>query len=340
MKKILLIIALIVFGFWWISHDLSPVDAGAQNPVFVKIESGESLSQIAVALNEKGLIRSQFIFKVYARLIGASSKLQAGTFGLKKSQSMSEIIEVIRSGRSEEMLITIPEGYTVADIDRLLASKGLGNPGDIIDCAFRCDFSTFDFLPSSPLTSGEGSGVREVGSRLEGYLFPETYAVNATEYVPKFFLERMLGMFRKKIVLGYADQIKASGHSLAEIVTMASLVEEESRREDERPIVAGILWKRIENKVVLGVDATTRYQAQKKSDALTKSDFEVDSAYNTRRHQGLPPTPIANAGESAFLASLQPESSRYWYYLHDSNGVIHYAVTNDEHNANRARYLR
>ncbi|MDD5055997.1 MAG: endolytic transglycosylase MltG [Candidatus Peribacteraceae bacterium] len=336
MKKFLFFIVLIVLGSWWVSHSLSPVDSTAKTPVFVKIESGESLSRIAQSLNEKGLIRSPFLFKAYAKLAGSSSKLQAGTFGLKKSQSMREIMEAIRSGKSEEMLVTIPEGYTVADIDRLMVEKGFGNPGDIIDCAFRCDFSTFDFLPSK----AAGSAQLGYGSRLEGYLFPETYAVNATEYVPKFFLERMLGTFRKKIVTGYEDQIRESGRTLPEIVTMASLIEEESRRGEERPIVAGILWKRIDNGVVLGVDATTRYQLQKQTDALTKADFETVSAYNTRRNQGLPPSPIANAGESAFLAALKPEESRFWYYLHGPDGVIHYAVTNDEHNANRGRYLR
>lgn len=336
MKKLLFIIVLVALGTWWVSHGLSPVDPEAKTSIFVKIESGESLSKIAATLEEKGLIRSPFMFKTYAKFAKASSKLQAGTFGLKKSQTLSEIMEIIRSGKSEEMMITIPEGLTVAEIDSLMAAKGFGSPGDIIDCAFRCDFSTFDFLPSK----AGGSAQLGYGSRLEGYLFPETYAVNTTEYVPKFFLERMLGTFRKKIVNGFADQILESGRTLPEIVTMASLIEEESRRGEERPIVAGILWKRIDNGVLLGVDATTRYQLQKKTEPLTKADFETVSAYNTRRNQGLPPSPIANAGESAFLAALKPEESRYWYYLHGKDGVIRYAVTNDEHNVNRGRYLR
>lgn len=336
MKKIvyLLIIAGVLFSVW-MKQSLKPVDTSNTKSEAVKIEQGMSLSVIANLLSSRDLIRSPFAFKTYARLTGKAGKLQAGAFAISQSQSVSDIIDVIVSGKTEEFYVTIPEGYTVADIDALLASKGLGQPGDIIDCAFRCDFSTFDFLPAT-----HGSTKEEgIGSRLEGYLFPDTYSVSPADYVPKFFLERMLGNFRQKIVNAYTDDIKTSGRTLKEIVIMSSLVEEESRKDDERATVAGILWKRLDNSVVLGVDATTRYYLKKPTQILTKNDVEAESKYNTRRSGGLPPSAIANAGESAFAATLNPKSSQYWYYLHAPNGTIHYAVTNEEHNQNRARYL-
>lgn len=337
MRRILLIlvIGVLVFGLWF-RHALSPVDASNKKEESFTVQSGESIGVIAAHLEERGLIRSSWSFKWYARVKGVAGKLQAGSFAVSPSASSSEIIEILHSGKTQEFFVTIPEGYTVADIDRLMAAKGLGKPGDIIDCAFRCDFETFDFLPSKAAATRE----RGIGSRLEGYLFPETYSVSPTEYNPKFFLERMLGTFRKKIVTGHATEIAASGKTLHQVVTMASLVEEESRHDEERAQVAGILWKRLENKVVLGVDATTRYVLGKSTDVLTKADVETDSAYNTRRTQGLPPSPIANPGESAITATLNPKESQYWYYLHDNSGVIRYAVTNDEHNMNKAKYLR
>ncbi|HRH94062.1 MAG TPA: endolytic transglycosylase MltG, partial [Candidatus Peribacteria bacterium] len=134
--------------------------------------------------------------------------------------------------------------------------------------------------------------------------------------------------------------LSRSGRTLHQAVTMASLVEEESRHEDERPVVAGILWKREEAGTILGVDATVRYIVGKPSAALTVTDLDTASPYNTRKVAGLPPGPIANPGVSAIVAALQPQASEYWYYLHGTDGMIHYARTNDEHNANKARYLR
>jgi UPF0755 protein len=150
----------------------------------------------------------------------------------------------------------------------------------------------------------------------------------------------MLGTFRKRIIAAHAEEIKAGGKTLADIVTMASLIEKESRYDDERAMVSGILWKRFDAGTLLGVDATVRYRVSKKTEPLTKTDLLIDSAFNTRRIRGLPPSPITNPGESSIMAALQPKDSSYWYYLHGNDGVIRYAVTNDEHNVNKARYLR
>lgn len=336
MKKIFFFGVVVLILGWWVVRAFGAVNSANSTPVLVPIQSGDSVARIAEKLSKAELIHSPFVFKLMAKYSGKAGALQAGTFALNQSLSVSEILDILHSGKSQEAKVTIPEGFTVADIDALMASKGFGNPGDIIDCAFHCDFSSFDFLPSQV----GGSREQGIGSRLEGYLFPETYALSTGEYNPKFFLERMLGEFRTRIVIAHADEIKKSGHTLSDLVIMASLIEEESRHDDERAIVSGILWKRLSSKVVLGVDATTRYGTGKKSSALTKADLEADSSYNTRRKQGLPPTPIANPSESSFIASLKPKESPYWYYLHGSDGVIHYAVTDDEHIINKRRYLK
>ncbi len=170
-------------------------------------------------------------------------------------------------------------------------------------------------------------------------MFPETYFVAVLEYQPKFLLERLLGEFRKRVIAPYDNDIRTSHRTLGQIVTMASLVEEESRHGDERAVVAGILWKRFDAKMALDVDATVRYVLGKR-EALKESDLAINSAYNPRRFVGLPPGPIANPSESSIVAALHPHASDYWYYLHDAQGNIHYARTNEEHNENRARYLR
>lgn len=336
MKKILLLVVILLAVAWWGIRSIGPVDPADTTPILVPIQSGDSVAKIAEKLSSATLIHSPFAFKLVAKYSGKSGQLQAGTFALSQSLSVSEILDVLHTGKSQEAKVTIPEGFTVADIDALMAKKGFGNPGDIIDCAFHCDFGSFDFLPSTSV----GTREQGIGSKLEGYLFPETYALSTGEYHPKYFLERMLGEFRRRIVVAHADAIKKSGKSLADLVIMASLIEEESRHDEERAMVSGILWKRLTNTVVLGVDATTRYGTGKKSSALTKADLEADSPYNTRRKQGLPPTPIASPSESSFVAALEPIASQYWYYLHGRDGVIHYAITDEEHVRNKYKYLR
>ena len=331
-KILVFIVAVALVGFLWYRFALSSVSA-EQDRTVVSIESGMSVSRIADLLEEKNLIRSPFAFRLYVRLHGMQTKLQAGRFVLSEAMSVPDVVEVLRSGKSQEISVTIPEGWTVKDIDTAIARMGLADSGSIIDCAQRCDFSSFDFLPKV-------SGLAARGGKLEGYLYPDTYFADTANFVPKFFLERMLGAFRKNVVDAYVADIKASGHSLHEIVTMASLVEEETRTDAERPIVAGILWKRYDGNIGLGVDAPVRYIVDKPTNAITVSDLETESPYNTRKFRGLPPGPIANPGLKSILAALDPQESPYWYYLHDTKGIIHYAVTNEEHNENRRKYLR
>ncbi|MFH0851581.1 MAG: endolytic transglycosylase MltG [Candidatus Peregrinibacteria bacterium] len=334
MKKLLLfLLSLGIVTYAWYQHELSPF--GGTGAVRVKVEQGMSVARVGALLEERGLIRSLAAFKLYMKLNGAEAGVQAGTFIFRPSMSVEEIVQVLRSGKSEEISLTIPEGWTLEDIDALIAKNGLADSGAVLDCLKRCDFSTFDFLPSTSLKE-----LAPRGGRLEGYVFPETYFVNEVEFVPKFFLERLLGTFRARVIQEHKDEIAASGYSLHEIITMASLVEAETRTDQERPIVAGILWKRLGAGMPLGVDATVRYILEKSTEPITLADLETKSPYNTRKFKGLPPGPIESPGMTSILAALKPQDSPYWYYLHDSKGIIHYAVTNDEHNENRRRYLR
>jgi UPF0755 protein len=337
MRKIVSLIVLLacIWLGWrlWYGHALTPLDADSTERISVTIPSGASSADIAEMLDEKHVIRSSSAFLRYARKNDKAASLQAGTFVLQPSMSVEDIVDALTSGVTQEQSVTIPEGYTVKDIDALLAEKGLITAGDITGCANTCDFSSFDFLPS-------GQGQAQRGGKLEGYLYPDTYFVDASDFVPKFFLERMLGTFRTKVVNGYADDVAASDRSLHEIVTMASLIEEETRHDSERAIVSGILWKRFDENAGLYVDASNRYILDKPTGTITASDLDLDSPYNLRKYRGLPPGPIANAGLESIKAALHPEASPYYYYLHGSDGQIHYAVTNDEHNANRAKYLR
>lgn len=331
-----LLIVLIVIGcsaVFWYFNALSPLDVRSQDRHTIKIETGLSVQQIADLLYERGVIKSPFAFTTYVRQKRKAGSLQAGKFVLRPSMAVEEIVEVLQSGKVDESIITIPEGYTVRQIDTLMAQSGFSATGEILRCAQECDFSSFTFLPYV-------SGLAERGGKVEGYLYPDTFFVSKEDFHPKFFLERLLTTYRKKTVEPYESVIEESGRSLHELVTMASLIEEETLTDEERPIVSGILWKRYDDGRGLGVDATVRYILDKPTDAITVADLNTNSPYNTRKFRGLPPGPIANAGIKSFIASLYPQESRYWYYLHGKDGEIRYAVTNEEHNINRNLYIR
>lgn len=331
MKKLIVIVIIVLALIFWYKLQLRPADAASDTRTRVTVTQGMSKGEIAALLDGKGLIRSPFFFKIYTTI--HRSNLQAGTFFPRASMTVQEIVDVLSGGKAEEMSLTIPEGYTVEDLDALIAKYDLADAGAISECARTCDFSSFTFLPTNP-------DLAKRGGKVEGYLYPDTYFIVVNDFSAKEFLERLIATFESRIVKDLDADIKKSGRPLHEIVTMASLIEEETRKADERPVVAGILWKRYDAKMGLGVDAAVRYIIDKPTDAITSADLDTDSPYNLRKFRGLPPGPIANPSLSSIKAALTPVESPYWYYLHGKDGQIRYAVTNEEHNQNRSRYLQ
>ena len=337
MKLILRIVGtflvLFLLTFAWYRFSLAPVNSSDTTRTSVTIPKGSSVKQIAKTLKDQGLIRSSLAFVTYVRTRGVDTVLQAGTFILRPNLSVREIAEALRRGIAEEGIVTLPEGFTVKDIDALLAEKGILSLGEFTKCAQTCDLSGYAFLP-------KGIDLADRGGKVEGYLYPDTYFVVLDDFTAESFLKRLLETFEKRVVRDLAPDLKKSTRSLHEVVTMASLIEEETRKEEERSTVSGILWKRFDAGSGLGVDATVRYILEKQTGTLTVADLNTNSPYNLRKFRGLPPGPIASPSLSAIKAALHPKETAYWYYLHGSNGQIHYAETNEDHNLNKYKYLR
>lgn len=333
MKKLLVMIFLIGGVAALLSRTLAPVNSEDTTRTIVQIPSGASLTEIARTLKENGLIRSEFVFTTLARLKNLATTMKAGSFSLTQSMNLGEILSALSGANTSEAIVTIPEGFSVKDIDALLTERNIIDPGAIIACAKHCDFSAYKFLPTA-------KGLAERGGRIEGYLYPDTYFIVETEFDPAQFLGRLLRTFEARVVRDLAADLKASKRSLHEIVTMASLIEEETRTEEERPIVSGILWKRFDADMGLGVDATVRYVLGKPEGNLTTADLNINSPYNLRKFKGLPPGPIASPGLGSIKAALHPQETEYWYYLHGTDGKIRYAGTNEEHNVNKYKYLK
>jgi UPF0755 protein len=189
-----------------------------------------------------------------------------------------------------------------------------------------------------------------VSEEEEGFLFPDTYLFPKTASA-ELVVNKMKQTFNKKLSNKIKSDIKGSNYTLSQMVTLASIVERETVTDEERPIVAGILFKRLEAGWPLQADAAVQYakanaKCQKAKveckwwPKLTRQDLEIDSLYNTYKYRGLPPGPIANPGLSSIKAVVYPKESPYWFYLHEGDGSIHFASNLEEHNNNIEKYLK
>lgn len=279
----------------------------------ILVKDGMSLGETSLLLQTNNLIRSRVAFEFCAITLGGDKKILAGEYLFKEPIGGCAIAARIVGGifGIPAVRVTIPEGLSNAD-----ASV-------IFDNALP-QFDANEFIKSAQAQ--------------EGYLFPDTYFFSDSATAADV-QSRMKANFDKKIKPLSAD-IEKSKHTLRDIVTMASILEKEVATSEDRAIVSGILWKRIELGMPLQVDATFMYLLGKKSSELTAADLKIKSAYNTYRNKGLPAGPIGNPGISALQAAVHPKSTPYLYYLADKNGITHYAKTFDEHKVNKEKYLR
>ncbi|MBI5151662.1 MAG: endolytic transglycosylase MltG [Candidatus Pacebacteria bacterium] len=324
MKKIIVLFVflfnLMLFGiaFGAISYILSPVSPQTAPTQTVVIPKGAGVSAIGTLLQQKNLIRSAWAFRFVVWKNKTVKNLQAGQFDLSPSQSPEEIAQALTKG-TDDVWVTIVEGLRNEEIAEVLA-QNLG--------------STFDSKEFLQLANGK-----------QGFLFPDTYLV------PKMVTARtmvnlMQTTFTKKTTTGIQDELQKKNRSFVEAVILASLIQREARTPETMKMIAGILLRRLEKGWPLQVDATLQYS--KGYDPKEKTwwptpyaeDKKLKSLYNTYAHPGLPPAPIANPGLHALEAATNPTSSDYWYYITDDAGVMHYAKTVEEHNANVKKYLR
>lgn len=323
MRKYLLLVVILtglyftgrVLYFW----DRPNSEEGTR--VSFSIVPGSSFNRIKGLLEAKGLIADPFSFEVYARYHKLRSKLQAGDYVVQQNLTFAELVEVLQSGKSQEIRITIPEGSTIAQIDEILVRRSLIEAGDFVECANSCDLG---FVIDS----------------LEGYLFPSTYFENVQNFSNKKFIQRLYNTFQQQIT-SLREDVAASERSLADTVIVASMIEREAfgSNMEEKQQIANVIWKRLDEGIALGIDATTRYELNDWKNPLYAADLEKDTPYNTRRKLGLPPTAISNPGFDALSAAVNPIETDFYYYLHDSRGTIRFASDLAGHNQNKRDYL-
>lgn len=322
MRRRLAVVAVIVSvlavagALSWYRAGLAPVSTSG-NPVIVFIPPGTGVAEIGAILSTAGLLRNERAFRVMLMVTGLGTKLQAGHYELAPTMSAREIAERLASGDVASFRVTIPEGFTLAQIADRMAKQG--------------DLDREEFLAAATGSALVGEVALPLPSgALEGYLFPETYEFRYDD-PPRAMVARMVRELDRRFVTPNRDAIAKRGLSLHEIITLASLVEREARVDSERPLIAGVIQNRLERGMRLQIDATVQYALPKHKPRLTYEDLKVDSPYNTYLYAGLPPGPIASPGLPSLLAALRPARTDALFYVARPDGTHVFTRTYEEH---------
>lgn len=326
--KTLILLGLLFFAYK-ISENyyLNPINVSEKSSIKIVILENTSALKIGEILVKAGLIRNQYIFKYYLRYHNADLKLHAGSYDFSPSMSLPEISLALQKGEKERLIFTIPEGYTVKQIARLLDDKKFVNYDRFLDLSMHKKFQ-FQFLSYNPN--------QKLNNPLEGYLFPDTY------YIPRDFGEEkiigmMLNRFDEVFDITMRNQAKKLSLSIPEVVTMASLVEREAKATNERSLIAGVFTNRINKKMRLESCASVQYLFDKPRPVLLYEDLKIVSPYNTYRNYGLPPGPIANPGKASLMAALFPKKTDYLFFVAKNDGTHFFSKTLAEHNKAKSK---
>lgn len=303
----------------------APAEPDNSSEIVVEVAKGATARGMAGPLEKAGAIDDAESFGWYVRIHKEGSCIKAGKHRVSRAMSHAEIIEALCGvPLSDAVPFTVIEGWRIREIDAALTKAGYIKAGE------------YKALAMSPQVFKANYALP--ADSLEGYLFPETYMLEPDRFEVKKFIQRQLDMFGERFAAKHKNGF--GKRSLDEVVIMGSMIVREEPTEKQRPMVAGILWKRIDNKWNLGVDATSRYTLPKWNDrrAFLKKLRDPKDPYNTRLRPGLPPTAIGNPDISSLEAAAAPTSSPYWYYLHDHDGVLHPSRSVKEHEAYRRQY--
>lgn len=324
---IVLVLALAVYGYSTYQSMLKPVDPQKPQTKTVSIPAGTSTTKISKMLFDAGLIRNQLVFSMYSRSQGLAAKMQAGEYSLNTGMSVPEIIRRITGGEVDTLVFTIPEGYNLKQITDTLVGKGLVDRARFTELLAGGNFN-YDFLQGLP--AGE--------KRLEGYLFPDTYHINkgTTE---EEIMNIMLARFAREITPEFKQKAGALGLTLHQAVTLASVIEREAAKDEERPRVAAVFLNRMKKGWKLESCATVQYALGTNKTRLLYKDLQVESPYNTYKYKGLPPGPIAAPGRASLLAAVNPAKEDYMFFVVSEEGQHVFSRTIQEHNRNKAKYI-
>jgi len=338
-KKIIATILLIIFLslIAYANQALfSSLNKEAEAKLFT-ISKGETVKGVALNLKKENLIKEPYAFIVYVSILGKYSKVQAGEYFLSPQMSVSQIANMFINGETAKEKLAIIEGWDLIDLAEYFQDKNIIDPENFYNLTgaptetntnVKKLSEKFDFLKDKPENLS-----------LEGYLFPDTYYFDKNDDAESI-IEKALSNFGEKLTPELRNEIKKQKKTIFEIVTMASMIEKEVKTIEDKKIVSGILWKRLNSGMGLQVDATVLYALKKENSKVYTKDTQFDSPYNTYKYQGLPLGPISNPGADSIIAAIYPIKTNYLYYLSAPDGKTIFSKTLEEHNYNKAKYLK
>lgn len=317
-----------------------PADPSATALVPFTVSSGETTTLVADRLQQAGFITDEALFRLFMRYNGFDLSLEAGDFLLSPSMSIPEIASALQKARFIEVSITIPEGLRAEEIADLLSEQNIMDGAAFLAAVRTTDLKLIGLTKTYPFLAN-----RPPGASLEGYLFPDTYRLPANAK-PADLIGRMLDNFAAKVTPELIAQAQTQGLTLHQLLTIAAIVERETPRLDERPIVASVYLNRIKKGMLLNADPTVQYAMGYqsatgqwwKSPVLLEEYQTVQSPYNTYLYPGLPPGPICSPGITAIGAVVNPATTEYLYFVATGDGGHVFAVTAEQHAANVKAY--
>ncbi len=303
---------------------LAACGGGSGRPVRVIVPQGASFRAAADSLAKRGVIQAPGLFRLYAKVRGSDRTIKAGTYLLRRGASWETVLTALREGKGLAYTVTIPEGYTLSQIVPLVA-RILQVPADSVIAAAR-----------------DTAHVRRLGvptPTLEGYLFPDTYI-----FLPgtpaRTAVTAMVRRFEQVWQPGWTSRLDTIGMTRHEVVTLASIVEREAKRPDERPVIAGVYRNRLRVGMRLEADPTVQYARGIHTNRVLFKDLDVDSPYNTYKNVGLPPGPIASPGSASLRAALYPADVPYRFFVAYPDGRHVFTENFTQHTAARRLALR
>ena len=326
--RLLILVALLVLTLRlaWVHETRSPVRAADAAPQLLVVPSHASADAVGRQLTALGLVRNPLVFRALVLARGVSGSLKAGEYSLEGPLTLDQIVSLLARGEVVRREVTIPEGKSLEDMAAIVAAHGL-------------DAEEFKRAARDPTLIRE---LDPTAADLEGYLFPDTYEIPGSANPSAALVTRMVQRFRERMVPAL-PRLAREGLTLREAVTLASLVELETARGEERPRIAAVFRNRLRRKMLLQTDPTVIYALRQKGTwdgNIRKKDLDIDSPYNTYRFPGLPPGPIASPGIEALRAVIDPADVKDLYFVSRNDGSHQFSETLTEHNRAVDRYQR
>jgi UPF0755 protein len=330
---VFVLLALVVTaGAWYLQAQLTtPYRGFAGEEVFVDLPPGSGVAVIATRLADAGVVADPLIFRLAARVTDADRRLQAGEYRFADPATPYEVIDRLARGDVYTQPLTFPEGLTIVEMGEIFERGGFGTQAEFVEAASDLSLAA-GFDPDAP--------------SLEGYLFPDTYALPRSAEADAV-VRRMVAGFERAFDQELRALAAEQGLSIREVTALASLIEEETARADERTTVAAVYRNRLRIGMALQCDPTVIYAMRLAgiwNGNIRRQDLQIDSPYNTYRYPGLPPGPIASPGRASLVAALTPADVDYLYFVSRNDGSHVFASTLAEHNRNvqrwQVRYFR